>query len=102
MAIGIVSLNLFWTYIEIGVGFLVACLPPSAQLTDRFSFDPITKILRSIRSLLSWKRDIKSVHYEAKSVVELPTGIPPEPLTGQQSDQSFGRLTRNDSLEMEC
>ncbi|KAI0189062.1 hypothetical protein F4808DRAFT_445759 [Astrocystis sublimbata] len=55
----IVSIVLFWTYIEIGTGFLVACLPRSAWLFDKLSLRPIVKRLRSIPSMKSlhlWDR----------------------------------------------
>lgn len=50
---GVISILLFWTYIEIGVGFVVACLPPSARFLDKFSVKPL---LTSLRSILSSRR----------------------------------------------
>ncbi|KAK2606533.1 hypothetical protein N8I77_005275 [Diaporthe amygdali] len=51
--VGIISILLFWTYIEIGVGFVVACLPPSARFLDKFSVKPL---LTSLRTMLSSRR----------------------------------------------
>lgn len=48
---GVISILLFWTYIEIGVGFVVASLPPSARYLDRFSIQPLLAGLRSLTSL---------------------------------------------------
>lgn len=41
---------------EVGVGFVVACLPPCAQLLDRVSFRPILSQFQSMSSLLSFSR----------------------------------------------
>lgn len=41
---------LFWTWIEIGVGFMVACLLPAAKVLDAIS---ITALLAKIRSMSS-------------------------------------------------
>ncbi|KAI1178232.1 hypothetical protein F4777DRAFT_576289 [Nemania sp. FL0916] len=49
----IISIVLFWTYIEIGVGFLVACVPRSAWVLDKLSLDPILSRLRSLPSSIS-------------------------------------------------
>ncbi|KAI1204064.1 uncharacterized protein F4807DRAFT_449047 [Annulohypoxylon truncatum] len=56
---GIVSIILFWTYVEIGIGFLVACLPRSAWIFDKISLTPIIYKLRSLASTTSisqWER----------------------------------------------
>ncbi|KAF2229682.1 hypothetical protein EV356DRAFT_536995 [Viridothelium virens] len=50
---GIVSIVLFWTYIEIGVGFQVACLPPCARHLDEVSLTGVMSRLRSLPSVLS-------------------------------------------------
>lgn len=50
---GIVSLLLFWTYIEIGVGFVVACLPTCARYFDTFSISPVVTRLRLFTSVIS-------------------------------------------------
>ncbi|KAI0186501.1 hypothetical protein EV127DRAFT_438784 [Xylaria flabelliformis] len=55
----IVSIVLFWTYIEIGTGFLVACLPRSAWVFDKLSLGSIFHGLRSFSSVISlsgWDR----------------------------------------------
>ncbi|KAL1847992.1 hypothetical protein Daus18300_013752 [Diaporthe australafricana] len=49
--VGVISILLFWTYIEIGVGFVVASLPPSARYLDKFSIQPLLAGLRSLTSL---------------------------------------------------
>ncbi|KAF3026650.1 hypothetical protein E8E14_014520 [Neopestalotiopsis sp. 37M] len=46
---GIVSVILFWTYIEIGIGFLVACLPPCAGILDKLVHKSVYR-LRSFSS----------------------------------------------------
>ncbi|KAI1455163.1 hypothetical protein F4805DRAFT_437047 [Annulohypoxylon moriforme] len=53
---GIVSIILFWTYVEIGVGFSVACLPSCARYLDILSFDPIVSRIRSFASVISLPR----------------------------------------------
>lgn len=60
-SLGVVSIILFWTYVEIGVGFLVACLPLCAGVVDRILLTPIAQRLRSFssRSHIS-ERDTKS------------------------------------------
>ncbi|GAW23042.1 hypothetical protein ANO14919_125900 [Xylariales sp. No.14919] len=50
----IISIVLFWTYIEIGVGFLVACVPRSAWVLDKLN--PILSKLRSLPSSISLPR----------------------------------------------
>lgn len=50
--LGAVSLVIFWTYIEIGVGFIVACLPPCAAIIDQMSFSRMKPSLRSLSSTL--------------------------------------------------
>ncbi|KAJ4390893.1 hypothetical protein N0V93_004492 [Gnomoniopsis smithogilvyi] len=92
---GIVSLNLFWTYIEIGVGFLVACLPPCAQLVDRFSFSPITRTLHSFRSVLSLKKLNISDQREETRIGDLPRPwmISPKSSMGQHSGNSMDEMT---------
>ncbi|KAI1810984.1 hypothetical protein GGS20DRAFT_565175 [Poronia punctata] len=52
----IVSIVLFWTYIEIGTGFLVACLPRSAWVFDKISLAPVIHKLRSFTSNGSFSR----------------------------------------------
>lgn len=88
--IGIVSLNLFWTYVEIGVGFLVACLPPCAQLIDRLSFSPVVKKLRSFPSLLSLRRVRGSAQGQGKSLEDFRRPWMPIPKTsaGNLSDHT--------------
>lgn len=41
---------------EVGIGFVVACLPPCAQLLDRVSLRPILSQFRSMSSLLSFSK----------------------------------------------
>lgn len=53
---GIVSIILFWTYVEIGVGFQVACLPPCARHLDKLSLSLIMTKIRSLPSVLSLSR----------------------------------------------
>ncbi|GAD97499.1 hypothetical protein MYCGRDRAFT_94394 [Paecilomyces variotii No. 5] len=50
---GIVSIILFWTYVEIGVGFQVACLPPCARHLDKLSLSLLVTKIRSLPSVLS-------------------------------------------------
>ncbi|KAK1144405.1 hypothetical protein N8T08_005558 [Aspergillus melleus] len=50
---GIVSIMLFWTYIEIGIGFTVACLPPCARHLDKLSLSRVLNKLGSLPSALS-------------------------------------------------
>ncbi|KUI53264.1 hypothetical protein VP1G_00609 [Cytospora mali] len=60
---GIVSLILFWTYIEIGVGFAIACLIPCARLLDTIFLEPILSTLRLLSSAVSlskWTRGSRS------------------------------------------
>ncbi|KAI7779507.1 hypothetical protein LA080_000791 [Diaporthe eres] len=54
---GIISVLEFWAYVELGVGFMVACLPPCAQFIDKLSPTPLYNKLRSIPSLasISWR-----------------------------------------------
>ncbi|KAI0910063.1 hypothetical protein F4824DRAFT_458542 [Ustulina deusta] len=52
----IVSIVLFWTYIEIGTGFLVACLPRSAWVFDKIRIGSFFQRLRSISSVGSFSR----------------------------------------------
>ncbi|PLB46206.1 hypothetical protein P170DRAFT_512753 [Aspergillus steynii IBT 23096] len=50
---GIVSIILFWTYVEIGVGFQVACLPPCARHLDKLSFARVLDKMGSWPSALT-------------------------------------------------
>ncbi|KAI0102795.1 hypothetical protein GGR51DRAFT_279813 [Nemania sp. FL0031] len=56
----IISIVLFWTYIEIGVGFLVACVPRSAWVLDKLN--PIISKLRSLSSSSSLLRKSARSH----------------------------------------
>lgn len=61
---GVTSLTLFWTYVEIGVGFIVACLPPCARLLDQVTIRRVLTKLRSlpsIASMTSWARGTLSI-----------------------------------------
>ncbi|KAI8945741.1 hypothetical protein F4801DRAFT_597513 [Xylaria longipes] len=53
---GIISIVIFWTYIEIGVGFLVACVPRSAWVLDKISINSLPSKLRSLPSSVSLLR----------------------------------------------
>ncbi|KAK4655125.1 hypothetical protein QC762_404492 [Podospora pseudocomata] len=52
---GVVSIVLFWTYMEIGVGFIVSCVPRSAWIWDKLpSLTPLlSKMSRSFTSVAS-------------------------------------------------
>lgn len=58
----IVSTLIFWTYVEIGVGFIVACLPPSRRSLDQVSLQAILRKVRSISAIHSklWSRESSS------------------------------------------
>lgn len=58
--IGIISIVLFWTYIEIGTGFLVACIPRSAWVVDKIPVAPILTKLRSLSSISLLRKDQSS------------------------------------------
>lgn len=75
--IGIVSIALFWTYMEIGVGFCVACLPPCAHLLDRLTLAPIISKLRSLSSLFSALR--RSGGSQCKEKPDLESNFPRTP-----------------------
>lgn len=57
-----VSLALFWAYVEKGVGFQVACLPPVARLIDQCFVEPVLTNLRSFSSSLFIKKGNGSTH----------------------------------------
>ncbi|KAI2605277.1 uncharacterized protein GGS25DRAFT_504498 [Hypoxylon fragiforme] len=59
---GIISIVLFWTYIEIGVGFIVSCIPRIAWIGDKISVDPILSKLRSLPSSVSLLRRDRHAH----------------------------------------
>ncbi|KAK0609931.1 hypothetical protein B0T17DRAFT_603369 [Bombardia bombarda] len=68
----IVSIVLFWTYIEIGTGFLVACVPRSAWVFDKVSFSSLYYKLRSFSSIkLSSKGGRSSSHTKEAESQEL-------------------------------
>lgn len=48
--IAIISTSLYWTYMEAGIGFVVACLPPCAQLLDKISLPPLSSWFQSLRT----------------------------------------------------
>ncbi|PYH98983.1 hypothetical protein BO71DRAFT_479899 [Aspergillus ellipticus CBS 707.79] len=50
---GIVSIIVFWTYVEIGVGFQVACLPTYARHLDKLPLSGLRTRLDSLLSILS-------------------------------------------------
>lgn len=49
----LVSIAIFWTYLEVAVGFIVACLLPSAKLLDAIVNSAGLRRLRSLTSLAS-------------------------------------------------
>lgn len=49
----LVSIAIFWTYIEVAVGFIFACLLPSAKLLDAMVNSAGLRRLRSLTSLAS-------------------------------------------------
>lgn len=53
------SVPLFWTYIEIGVGFLMACLPPGVRLLGRMTIRPILAKFLFLPSIASMARRIR-------------------------------------------
>lgn len=63
---GVVSIILFWTYVEIGVGFLVACLPPCAALVDKMLLSPLVIRLRSFTSSSKTSKSGNSSQQEGK------------------------------------
>ncbi|KAI1121714.1 hypothetical protein F5Y10DRAFT_95408 [Nemania abortiva] len=63
---GIVSIVLFWTYVEVGVGFLVACLPRCTWLLDRISLEPVVSGFSSLSSIFSSSKRAIQPHGEGK------------------------------------
>lgn len=65
--LGAVSVILFWTYVEIGVGFVVACVPPCAALLDKFAHSSMSRIrsLSSVKFLLSRSNNSKAAAWES-------------------------------------
>jgi hypothetical protein len=97
---GIASIVLFWTYMEIGIGFLISCVPRSAWVLDRFSLatlSPLFSKLRSFTSVTSLsgrsgsKVDQTSRTWETKtkggdhSQRDLISGVPPKTSYSQPS-----------------
>ncbi|GAB1318518.1 hypothetical protein MFIFM68171_08728 [Madurella fahalii] len=50
---GVVSIVLFWTYTEIGIGFVIACIPRSAWIFDKISVDALGPLFAKLRSFTS-------------------------------------------------
>ncbi|KAI1177471.1 hypothetical protein F4777DRAFT_542194 [Nemania sp. FL0916] len=67
---GIVSIVLFWTYVEVGVGFLVACLPRCAWLLDRISLGPASSGFGSLPSALALSKRATRSHVEETHSIE--------------------------------
>ncbi|KAJ2996869.1 hypothetical protein NUW58_g832 [Xylaria curta] len=63
----VVSIVLFWTYVEIGTGFLVACLPRSAWVFDRVSLRPIFYKIRSLSSMGSLSKGDRPTHHSKEA-----------------------------------
>ncbi|KAI0418433.1 hypothetical protein F5X98DRAFT_338050 [Xylaria grammica] len=53
---GVVSIILFWTYVEIGVGFQVACLLPCSWLLHKIHIASLVSKFRSLPSVVSFKK----------------------------------------------
>lgn len=53
---GTISLILFWTYVEIGVGFLVVCLVACGRVFDEAS----APVLRKLKSMVSAATSVAS------------------------------------------
>jgi hypothetical protein len=62
----LVSICIFWTFLEVGVGFIIACLLPSAKLLDAVSKSPFVHRIMSITSLLT-VRSRESVRSKSSS-----------------------------------
>lgn len=87
---GIVSIAIFWTYIEIGVGFIVACVPRSAWVLDKISIEPILSNLRSLSSSVSLLRKDRNSRRKEKEMSgyqsSLATMPQPKKSSGNRSD----------------
>ncbi|KAI0897752.1 hypothetical protein F4806DRAFT_459799 [Annulohypoxylon nitens] len=87
---GIVSIAIFWTYIEIGVGFIVACVPRSAWVLDKISIEPILSNLRSLSSSVSLLRKDRNSRRKEKDMSgyqsSLATMPQPKKSSGNRSD----------------
>ncbi|KXT05877.1 hypothetical protein AC578_340 [Pseudocercospora eumusae] len=66
---GVISLVLFWTYVEIGVGFLVVCLVACGRVFDDFSTPVIAKIKSIASSVASRASSVASNKSSSKSSV---------------------------------
>ncbi|KAI0384776.1 hypothetical protein F5Y04DRAFT_293082 [Hypomontagnella monticulosa] len=88
---GIVSIVLFWTYVEIGIGFLVSSLLRTAWIFDQITRAPFTSKIRSIPSVSSlssrWERDQRSKEGQCKNLFQ-ETRMP-TPQRKESSSQSM-------------
>ena len=64
---GVISLVLFWTYVEIGVGFLVVCLVACGRVFDDVSTPVIAKIKSVASSVASRASSVASNKSSSKS-----------------------------------
>ena len=57
--LGIVSILMFWGYLEIGVGIVAACVPTLRPLLEDWSLESVIRSIRSTISLRSFGNSAK-------------------------------------------
>ncbi|KAI5865621.1 hypothetical protein GGS23DRAFT_560048 [Durotheca rogersii] len=98
---GIISVVLFWTYIEIGIGFLVACVPRSAWVLDKVSLGPVLSKLRLLPSSVSlltkkYRRSPRGGKDDmGQTQGSWATTLQPEPSWGHRSNDDVGLVAVN-------
>ncbi|KAI0198216.1 hypothetical protein F4808DRAFT_436901 [Astrocystis sublimbata] len=92
---GIISIVIFWTYIEIGVGFQVACVPRSAWVLDKISVNPPLSKLRSLPSSVSLLKKARNFRRRGGDTSRSESSWQP---TSQPKD-SLGQLS-NDKVDL--
>lgn len=96
--VGVVSILLFWTYVEIGVGFVVACLLPSARLFDKLSLKPIIKTSHYVVSRLSFQATRVATSFRFSALRTKPLVVERHPESREKavpseiSDESWEKL----------
>ncbi|KAK4195846.1 hypothetical protein QBC40DRAFT_310330 [Triangularia verruculosa] len=103
---GVVSIVLFWTYMEIGVGFLVSCVPRSAWVWDKLpSLSPLlSKLSRSFISVASRSSTTKTAtrHQDGESQVHgLHSEIHSQRSLVNIKSTSVGSRRSFDNIEMD-
>ncbi|KAI1387156.1 uncharacterized protein F4822DRAFT_405617 [Hypoxylon trugodes] len=98
---GIISIVLFWTYMEIGVGFIVSCVPRIAWVLDKISLDPIISKIRSFpsnASLLKERYAHRRVDESEQSQSPWITMVRTKTSSGHRSDEDVELATAKNHI----